>query len=395
MAEKIIASEIVNKVSVTISQKEIDRLKYLKKTLDSLPRKINVVADAQIKAAKKVEKATKESNAFIGPTIPVSEIKRRERATQQFYKQQLKDRLHLHKISMQLNAKQAKQAKNQPSSSILDVWSNPTNLKRQQAELRAAIAKLGPPSKHPMFEYYSKLQKESDKQAQLDEKMEARLFRKRAKARLKAWKQRKREANSSVASNIAASIESRRVDFQRVLDSRKLSSASKDINWTAFNAMAEAVKGDKMSLQEFNAELKKMKYNIQSSAPKVKSLTAEFRSMRHAVVAATASWTAFSGAANIVKTGQTFEGIRASMSTWSTDVGDDFQYVTNFAQNLGAELESTAQGFTQLGVTAKGKLSQSDFRNLFEGFTEFSTIATGADRYRMERGMMAINQMLS
>jgi len=103
------------------------------------------------------------------------------------------------------------------------------------------------------------------------------------------------------------------------------------------------------------------------------------------------------GSNAINQTGQDFEGMRAAMllsSGSAAQATKDLAFVNEEAKRLGLNLKNATDGFTKFQLSAQGKLDRGETRQLFTGFSEFAT-AAGVDKFRYEKGLQAIQQMMN
>lgn len=122
-----------------------------------------------------------------------------------------------------------------------------------------------------------------------------------------------------------------------------------------------------------------------------------FRTLRHDLIQATAAYTAFSVAANVFNTGKEFDSLKASMSLFAKDdagVAETMKYIRGESERLGINFEEAAKGFTKFSIVARNKMSKEQSREFFSGFSEYATVLQ-VDQHRFQRGIMAVQQMLS
>lgn len=147
----------------------------------------------------------------------------------------------------------------------------------------------------------------------------------------------------------------------------------------------------------YNKQLNAMSREFRNAQQQGKGLNSTLHELRGSFVALTASYTLFAGGASVMRTGQMFQGIEASMSMTSdgaVEAGQKLEFLRNEAYRLGLDLKVAAQGFTQMNVAGKEILDNQQMQSLFTGFSEYAT-ALGVDQFRYEKGILAIGQMLN
>lgn len=147
----------------------------------------------------------------------------------------------------------------------------------------------------------------------------------------------------------------------------------------------------------YNKNLNAMARDFRKASGEGRGFNSTLHELRGSFVALTASYTAFAGGAAVMRTGQMFQGIEASMSMTSdnaTEAGQKLEFLRNEAYRLGLDLKVAAQGFTQMNVAGKEILDNQQMQSLFTGFSEYAT-ALGVDQFRYEKGILAIGQMLN
>lgn len=103
------------------------------------------------------------------------------------------------------------------------------------------------------------------------------------------------------------------------------------------------------------------------------------------------------GTSVINTVGQDFETMKASMllaSGTADQAAVDFKFVRDEVMRLGLDLKDATDGFVKLKFAASGKISDTDINKLFVGYNEFAK-AIGVDKFRVEKGMQAIQQMMN
>lgn len=151
-----------------------------------------------------------------------------------------------------------------------------------------------------------------------------------------------------------------------------------------------------MKSSNFRAELAAMETGLRKANQNTLSLTDGLKNLRSTLVSVTAAYGAFNAAASVVKTGQFFQGMEATMlmvSDNSEEAGKRMKFVRDQSYRLGLDLKVAAQGYTQMAIAADGVLSKSQNDELFKSFSEYAT-ALQVDPVKYQRGITAIQQMM-
>lgn len=131
----------------------------------------------------------------------------------------------------------------------------------------------------------------------------------------------------------------------------------------------------------------------QSSASSFSSILGEVRS---GLIGAGAAYGVFASGSSILKQGQFFQGLDATMtmvSDSSEEAGKRMAFVRDQSYRLGLSLKEASQGYVQMAVSADGVLSKTQNDDLFKGFSEYAT-ALQVDPVKFQRGITAIGQMM-
>ncbi|MBL5840852.1 tape measure protein [Enterobacter asburiae] len=151
-----------------------------------------------------------------------------------------------------------------------------------------------------------------------------------------------------------------------------------------------------MKSSNFRAELAAMETGLRKANQNTLSLTDGLKNLRSTLVSVTAAYGAFNAAASVVRTGQFFQGMEATMlmvSDNSEEAGKRMKFVRDQSYRLGLDLKVAAQGYTQMAIAADGVLSKSQNDELFKSFSEYAT-ALQVDPVKYQRGITAIQQMM-
>lgn len=151
-----------------------------------------------------------------------------------------------------------------------------------------------------------------------------------------------------------------------------------------------------MKSSNFRAELAAMEQQMKSANQGAMTFSQGLTSLRRSLISVTAAYSAFNAGAQVLSTGQFFQGLEASMlmiSDDSVEAGQKMDFVRKQSYRLGLELKTAAQGYTQMSIAAQGVISKADNDKLFKSFSEYST-ALQVDPVKYQRGITAIQQML-
>ncbi len=151
-----------------------------------------------------------------------------------------------------------------------------------------------------------------------------------------------------------------------------------------------------MKSSNFRAELAAMETGLRKANADTLSFNDGLKSLRSTLISVSAAYGAFNAVASVVKTGQFFQGMEATMlmvSDDSAEAGKRLKFVRDQSYRLGLDLKVAAQGYTQMSIAANGVLSKNQNDDLFKAFSEYST-ALQVDPVKYQRGITAIQQMM-
>ena len=226
-----------------------------------------------------------------------------------------------------------------------------------------------------------------------------------------AQKQQDTKGQDQAKKNSAArkaQIDKETADYRKALDRREVvvGNAQRRLenqlgpNWRkkvkGFDTLSDSLKLSAGSISQYNSQIGQMIRQAKAGQQATMSLSDGFASMRRTLISVTAAYSAFNAGASVLSAGQFFESSKATMmmvSDTTEEAGKKMEYVQGQAYRLGLDLKVATQGFTQMAVSAKGVISDSDTNKLFTSLSEFAT-ASGADSVKYQRGITAIGQML-
>lgn len=151
-----------------------------------------------------------------------------------------------------------------------------------------------------------------------------------------------------------------------------------------------------ISVKMYNAQIQKLNKDTRRLANGNKSLFSKLSSVR-GLMASGVILGAAGGARNIAETGMGFQDLTASLVMVTGNLAEarkEMDYVKATANKLGISSETAAEGFVKLAVAGKESMKMKDVKELFEGFSMFST-AAGANAFRQSKGLNALVQMMS
>jgi uncharacterized protein YukE len=156
-----------------------------------------------------------------------------------------------------------------------------------------------------------------------------------------------------------------------------------------------------MALKAQAAEMRKINRVSSQTKQKINELTrAQNRMKESARQLATSYLGAFAvlnSVQSINRVGQDFEGMRASMLASSGSAklaANDLAFVDSEVVRLGLDLKASTDAFSKLQFAAKGKLTRTETKELFTGFSEFATALKVAPE-QAKSGLRALQQMLN
>lgn len=146
----------------------------------------------------------------------------------------------------------------------------------------------------------------------------------------------------------------------------------------------------------YRAQIGALERQFRSASSGATSLSSVLEGVRSSLVSVGAAYGVFNAGASVLKQGQFFQGLDATM-TMVSDSSDEaakrIQFVRDQSYRLGLDLKVASQGYTQMAVAADGVISKSQTDELFKGFSEYAT-ALQVDPVKYQRGIMALGQML-
>lgn len=250
------------------------------------------------------------------------------------------------------------------------------------ANAKAYDPKVVEQQRKAMERDHARIRREQVKQDKADNKAREKMAR--DAEREAGRRARAREAKISTISNANVRLRAKYGDKY----ARKLPGYDSLVN--------RYMKSGNMKASNFRAELASMETGLRKANANTLSLNDGLRNLRSTLISVTAAYGAFNAAASVLKTGQFFQGMEATMlmvSDDSAEAGKRIEFVRNQAYRLGLDLKVAAQGYTQMSIAANGVLTKSQNDQLFKSFSEYAT-ALQVDPVKYQRGITAIQQMM-
>jgi tape measure domain-containing protein len=224
--------------------------------------------------------------------------------------------------------------------------------------------------------------REDRRRTQRASEVEATARSNRARALVSA---RRRARNTSGQGALGEAISEGRANGMQVR--RDLARGYITGDTAALNALRASIRRHNRGLAEANRRTRSLNFSQRALGDSTRNMARQYLSV----------FALFEGTRAINRIGQDFEGMRASMllsSGSAAQATKDLAFVNGEAKRLGLNLKDATDGFTKFQLSAKGKLDRGETRQLFTGFSEFAT-AAGVDKFRYEKGLQAIQQMMN
>lgn len=155
-------------------------------------------------------------------------------------------------------------------------------------------------------------------------------------------------------------------------------------------------KAGTLSAGQYRQSIQALERQFRSAQANAGGFGAALSDIRSQLLGAGAAYGVFASGASVLKQGQFFQGMEATMSMVSDsseEAGQRIKFVKDQAYRLGLDLKIASQGYTQMAVNSAGILSKAQNDDLFKGFSEFAT-ASQVDPVKFQRGITAIGQMM-
>lgn len=229
--------------------------------------------------------------------------------------------------------------------------------------------------------------------AQRQEAAKAAAAASRQAAADKLRQQRREAAREARASDVIGQSRTRLSstygrDYQRRLGSGASGRGIQELN--------REFKAGTISAGQYRQSIAALERQFRSSQNAGAGLAGTLSSIRQGMVGITAAYGAFNTGASILKQGQFFQGLDATMlmvSDDSDEAASRIKFVTDQSYRLGLSLKEASQGYVQMSIAADGIISKQQNNDLFKGYSEYAT-ALQVDPVKYQRGITALQQMM-
>nr|DAO34753.1 MAG TPA: tail tape measure [Caudoviricetes sp.] len=151
-----------------------------------------------------------------------------------------------------------------------------------------------------------------------------------------------------------------------------------------------------LSAGQYRQSIQSLERQFRSAQANAGGFGAALGDIRSQLLSAGAAYGVFASGASVLRQGQFFEGMDATMtmvSDSSEEAAKRIQFLKDQAYRLGLDLKIASQGYVQMSVNSDGILNKAQNDELFKGFSEYAT-ALQVDPVKFQRGITAIGQMM-
>lgn len=151
-----------------------------------------------------------------------------------------------------------------------------------------------------------------------------------------------------------------------------------------------------LSAGQYRQSIQALERQFRSAQANAGGFGAALGDIRSQLLGAGAAYSVFASGASVLRQGQFFEGMDATMtmvSDSSEEAAKRIQFLKDQAYRLGLDLKIASQGYVQMSVNSAGILNKAQNDELFTGFSEYAT-ALQVDPVKFQRGITAIGQMM-
>ena len=366
MVAKVVASEIVNKVTTEGINESIYKLRRLEGQLNKVKKALNKTAMGFKDQSKYVETSTKKvesvlrksndrikrassSGDYMDVFSPTMKNKAKRKDYEDFWKDALKTQDKAQKDSLVSQQKAAKKGAMIESARIKQAVGDIT---RKSGSGRA---------KDSIFAQMLRDEEKSGRRKGIDK---------------------------------SGIIRDRAAESKRIMGGGKMDPAMVKNYQIQMARLANQFRNTDMTARTYNRQMRQINHELRAASRNTSTLSMKFNKLRTSMVAATAAYSGGAAAGDVLGVGQMFQTSQAAMKSFSNDVGKDFQFVQDEAKRLGLDLQTATDGFTKLGVSAQGQLTADETKALFTGLSEYAT-AVGVDKFRYEKSITALGQILN
>jgi hypothetical protein len=151
-----------------------------------------------------------------------------------------------------------------------------------------------------------------------------------------------------------------------------------------------------ISLNRYRFELSRVTQQTRQAAASSKTLFQKLSGFRGMIIGGMGA-VGLSIAKDFMEVGQRFESLDATMIKASGSLQEarkDMAWVAKEANKMGVDIGFAADGFVKLAVAGKEEIGLDNVKQLFLGYSQYAT-SVGSSKFRFEKGLMALSQMLS
>lgn len=156
------------------------------------------------------------------------------------------------------------------------------------------------------------------------------------------------------------------------------------------------LKAGKISISQYRAHLGSLEAQLRSNQRAALSFGDALKDVRSSLVGVGAAYGVFNAGKSVLKQGQFFQGLNATMLMTSDSPEEAAQrekFIKDQAYRLGLDLPKASEGYTQMSISGQGQITKQQTNDLFTGYSEYAT-ALQVDPVKYQRGITAIGQML-
>lgn len=164
---------------------------------------------------------------------------------------------------------------------------------------------------------------------------------------------------------------------------------------------AELAKGNRAEFARLNQTISEYAYKQRQATMQTRKANLAMQglndSTRHMIRSYASLYAVLATAQSINTVGQKFEAMQSAMlaaTGTSQEASQEIEFLDKMTSRLGLSLLDTSDAYTKFLFASKGKLDQSETRELFEGLSELGT-TLGVSKERMKLSMNAITQMMN
>lgn len=183
------------------------------------------------------------------------------------------------------------------------------------------------------------------------------------------------------------------------LRARKAGLSEEDVR--QFKRQAELAKGNRAEFAKLNQTISEYAYKQRQATMQTRKANLAMQglndSTRHMIRSYASLFAVLATAQSINTVGQKFEAMQSAMlaaTGTSQEASQEIEFLDKMTSRLGLSLLDTSDAYTKFLFASKGKLDQSETRELFEGLSELGT-TLGVSKERMKLSMNAITQMMN